>query len=65
MKKLDSAELWLLKKAVECKMKSLKEIMKEKSSYSDSIMDFYGDYSVLLAKLDMIEIEYKKDLFSK
>jgi len=63
MNKLDSAELWLLKNAVECKMNTLMELLKE--TRSETIMELYGDYAALLTKLSIIEIEYKKELFNK
>lgn len=63
MKKLDSVELWLLKKAVERKMDSLMNVIKE--TESDAVMELYGDYAALLTKLTIIEIEYKKELFNK
>lgn len=65
MKKLDSVDFWLLKSAVECKMKSLNDIMREKRSYSESIMRLYDDYTELQTKLSVMETEYKNELFSK
>lgn len=64
MERLDSAELYLLKVAVESKMTNLMAII-EKDSHSEVIMDLYGDYAVLLTKLGIMNREYKKELYSR
>ena len=63
MKKLDSAELWLLKSAVESKMQSLMRIIKDTNS--EEIKELYGDYAAMHTKLSIMEIEYRKELFNK
>ena len=52
MDKLDSVELWLLKKAVECKMEKLMDFIEE--TKSEPALQLYGDYAALHKKLDII-----------
>lgn len=58
MNKLNDIELWLLKKAVECKMEKLMDTIKETNS--ELVRKLYDEYETLHLKLSIIEIVKEK-----